>query len=99
MTLDSLHLLFFKNYDEANLTLSPHINCFIGENGSGKSAVLTALTLCLGGKASDTNRGGSLKSFVKEGQEHGSLVVKIKNSGSDAYRCQYMSLSPHLHYV
>ncbi|KAL7892717.1 hypothetical protein HDV63DRAFT_414445 [Trichoderma sp. SZMC 28014] len=44
----------------------------------------TALTLCLGGKASDTTRGGSLKSFVKEGREHGSLVVRIKNAGSDA---------------
>lgn len=43
MTLDSLHLLFFKNYDEAALTLSPHINCFIGENGSGKTNLLDAI--------------------------------------------------------
>ncbi|OON70951.1 DNA replication/repair protein RecF [Hymenobacter sp. CRA2] len=43
MTLDSLHLLFFKNYDEANLALSPHINCFIGENGSGKTNLLDAI--------------------------------------------------------
>ena len=26
MTLDSLHLLFFKNYDEANLSFSAGIN-------------------------------------------------------------------------
>ncbi|RTQ48399.1 DNA replication/repair protein RecF [Hymenobacter gummosus] len=43
MTLDSLHLLFFKNYDEASLALSPHINCFIGENGSGKTNLLDAI--------------------------------------------------------
>ncbi|AYA37993.1 DNA replication/repair protein RecF [Hymenobacter oligotrophus] len=43
MTLDSLQLLFFKNYDEASLTLSPHINCFIGENGSGKTNLLDAI--------------------------------------------------------
>jgi DNA replication and repair protein RecF len=43
MTLDSLHLLFFKNYDEATLALSPHINCFIGENGSGKTNLLDAI--------------------------------------------------------
>jgi DNA replication and repair protein RecF len=43
MTLDQLHLLFFKNYDEANLTLSPGINCFIGDNGSGKTNLLDAI--------------------------------------------------------
>ncbi|GAA4390380.1 DNA replication/repair protein RecF [Hymenobacter koreensis] len=43
MTLDSLHLLFFKNYDEANLSFSPHINCFVGENGSGKTNLLDAI--------------------------------------------------------
>jgi DNA replication and repair protein RecF len=43
MTLDQLHLLFFKNYDEANLSLSPGINCFIGDNGSGKTNLLDAI--------------------------------------------------------
>lgn len=43
MTLDQLHLLFFKNYDEANLAFSPGINCFIGDNGSGKTNLLDAI--------------------------------------------------------
>jgi DNA replication and repair protein RecF len=43
MTLDQLHLLFFKNYDEASLNLSPGINCFIGDNGSGKTNLLDAI--------------------------------------------------------
>ena len=43
MTLDQLHLLFFKNYDEANLSLSPGINCFIGNNGSGKTNLLDSI--------------------------------------------------------
>lgn len=43
MTLDQLHLLFFKNYDEANLSFSPGINCFIGDNGSGKTNLLDAV--------------------------------------------------------
>ena len=43
MTLDSLQLLFFKNYDDAGLRLSPGLNCFIGDNGSGKTNLLDAI--------------------------------------------------------
>lgn len=34
----------------------------------GKSAVLTAITIALGGKAAVTGRGSGLKSFIKEGK-------------------------------
>ena len=49
--------------------LGPLINFITGHNGSGKSAILTAITICLGGKATATNRGGSLKNFIKNGEE------------------------------
>ena len=68
------------------VTLGPLINFIIGHNGSGKSAVLTAITICLGGKATATNRGQSLKSFIKEGQESCVLSVKIRNTASSAYQ-------------
>lgn len=84
--IESITCYNFMCHERLHVELGPLINFIVGENGSGKSAVLTALTLCLGGKASDTNRGGSLKSFVKEGTEKGSLVVRIKNAGSDAYQ-------------
>ncbi|TWU78097.1 Structural maintenance of chromosomes protein 6 [Metarhizium rileyi] len=84
--IESITCYNFMCHERLHVELGPLINFIVGENGSGKSAVLTALTLCLGGKASDTNRGGSLKSFVKEGQDHASLVVRIKNAGSDAYQ-------------
>ena len=72
----------------SNLTikLGPLINFIIGHNGSGKSAVLTALQLCLGGKATSTNRGQSLKNFIKTGAEQATLAVRIKNQGEAAYQ-------------
>jgi chromosome segregation ATPase len=76
----------FMCHEQLRVPLGPLINFIIGHNGSGKSAVLTALTLCLGGKAAATNRGQNLKSFIKEGRDHCSIRVKIKNEGSAAYR-------------
>lgn len=43
MFLENLQLLYFKNYEEANLSFSPHLNCFIGDNGSGKTNLLDAI--------------------------------------------------------
>lgn len=49
MWLKRLHVLNFKNYEEATLELSPTINVFAGSNGSGKTNLLDAihyLALC-----------------------------------------------------
>ncbi len=45
MILKSLALTDFKNIASAHLDLSPKINCFLGNNGMGKSNVLDALYL------------------------------------------------------
>ncbi|XP_073705060.1 structural maintenance of chromosomes protein 6-like [Garra rufa] len=64
----------------------PNINFIVGNNGSGKSAVLTALIVALGGKALTTNRGSSLKGFVKEGESSADVSITLKNRGHDAYK-------------
>ncbi|KAK6075235.1 DNA repair protein [Seiridium cupressi] len=84
--IESIEVYNFMCHERLRVDLGPLLNFIVGENGSGKSAILTAITLCLGGKASSTNRGASLKSFIKEGKEHGVLIVKIKNQGPDAYK-------------
>jgi DNA replication and repair protein RecF len=43
MYLKSLQLINFKNYEEAEISLSSGINCFSGQNGSGKTNILDAL--------------------------------------------------------
>lgn len=84
--IESVTCVNFMCHERMHVDLGPLINFIVGANGSGKSAILTGIALCLGGKASMTNRGGSLKSFVKEGREHASLTVKIANRGVDAYQ-------------
>ena len=67
--IEEIKCVNFMCHDKLSVKLGPLINFIIGHNGSGKSAVLTAVTLCLGGKATATNRGQSLKNFIKEGRE------------------------------
>nr|XP_046268736.1 structural maintenance of chromosomes protein 6 [Scatophagus argus]XP_046268738.1 structural maintenance of chromosomes protein 6 [Scatophagus argus] len=64
----------------------PNVNFIVGNNGSGKSAILTALIVGLGGKATFTNRGVSLKDFVKTSENTADITVKLRNRGPDAYK-------------
>ncbi|TKS86990.1 Structural maintenance of chromosomes protein 6 [Collichthys lucidus] len=64
----------------------PNVNFITGNNGSGKSAILTALIVGLGGKATFTNRGVSLKDFVKTGENTADITIKLRNRGPDAYK-------------
>ncbi len=41
--LEKLQLSFFKNYEEGTFEFSPRLNCFVGENGSGKTNLLDAI--------------------------------------------------------
>ena len=43
MHLTSLSLISFKNYEESLLKFSSTINCFVGNNGSGKTNLLDAI--------------------------------------------------------
>ncbi|XP_019953345.2 structural maintenance of chromosomes protein 6 [Paralichthys olivaceus] len=67
-------------------TFGANVNFVIGNNGSGKSAVLTALIVALGGNAQATNRGSCLKGFVKEGESSADVSITLHNKGRDAYK-------------
>ncbi len=43
MILERLYILNYKNIEETDLTFSPNVNCFIGQNGMGKTNVLDAI--------------------------------------------------------
>lgn len=43
MYLKTLTLTNFKNYEQADLEFSPRINCFVGNNGVGKTNILDAV--------------------------------------------------------
>ncbi|KTW27665.1 hypothetical protein T552_04144 [Pneumocystis carinii B80] len=83
--IKSVELVNFMCHKYLKVDLCSNINFLIGHNGSGKSAILTAITVCLGGKASITNRGSNIKDLIREGANSSSVTIMLKNTGDDAY--------------
>lgn len=52
----------------------------------GKSAIITALVVGLGGKASVTSRGSTIKGFIKSGKHNAEVEIHLRNRGPDAYK-------------
>lgn len=51
MVIQKLQLIHFKNHPEKTFEFSPQINCFVGNNGAGKTNVLDALHYLSVGKS------------------------------------------------
>ncbi|XP_073726011.1 structural maintenance of chromosomes protein 6 isoform X1 [Misgurnus anguillicaudatus] len=87
--IENITLKNFMNHHLLGpFSFGPNVNFIVGNNGSGKSAILTALIVGLGGKATTTNRGASLKGFVKYGESAADIKVKLKNRGKEAYKIE-----------
>ena len=89
MVLENLHLLYFKNYEEADLSFSPHINCFIGDNGSGKTNVLDAIYYLSMGKSAFT---ASDLQNIKQGEDYFMVKGRFETcTYKDTIQCTFRS--------
>eukprot|EP00941_MAST-03F_sp_MAST-3F-sp1_P002344 g2344.t1 len=61
--------------------LGPHLNFITGRNGSGKSAIIAGIQICLGARAADTSRGKSIRNLVRKGCLNGKAMCScvLKN--------------------
>ncbi|KAE8752800.1 hypothetical protein FOCC_FOCC000538 [Frankliniella occidentalis] len=70
----------FLSHQSMVVYLNKDINFIIGDNGSGKSAILTAIIVALGGNATSTGRGIALKDFIRRGSSVAKVICIISNS-------------------
>jgi len=66
--LRKIELLNFLSHGESEITLNPGITVFMGQNGSGKSSVIDAITFALFGKHTRPNNKGLVKYREAKGQ-------------------------------
>eukprot|EP01133_Synstelium_polycarpum_P015023 gene15023-17769_t len=84
--VEFIELENFMCHRHFEIKFGPHVNFISGENGSGKSALLVALIVCLGAKAGFTNRGHKLTDLVKNDASHATITVRLRNRGPEAYK-------------
>uniref|UniRef100_A0A0C9RF88 Smc6_2 protein n=1 Tax=Fopius arisanus TaxID=64838 RepID=A0A0C9RF88_9HYME len=83
--IKKLVLRNFFCHDHLVMEFNKNVNFIVGRNGSGKSAILTAITIGLGGRASTTERGDSFKTFIKSGKVSCTIEITLINEGPKAY--------------
>ncbi|CCH62945.1 hypothetical protein TBLA_0I02890 [Henningerozyma blattae CBS 6284] len=83
--IKKIKLVNFMCHEHFELTLGPRLNFIVGNNGSGKSAILTAITIGLGAKANSTNRGNSLKDLIKNGCNQSKITIILENNLENGY--------------
>ncbi|ELP93381.1 structural maintenance of chromosomes protein, putative [Entamoeba invadens IP1] len=80
-TIKRIELENFMCHRHLLLDLSPQVNFIVGENGSGKSAILVALAICFGAKAQFTSRGKRAADVIKTGETYCKVIVHLNNIG------------------
>eukprot|EP01091_Cochliopodium_minus_P014479 TRINITY_DN4917_c0_g1_i1.p1 TRINITY_DN4917_c0_g1~~TRINITY_DN4917_c0_g1_i1.p1 ORF type:complete len:1091 (+),score=400.24 TRINITY_DN4917_c0_g1_i1:47-3319(+) len=84
--IEKIDMTNFMCHGNLTIKLGPHINYITGRNGSGKSAALVALTICLGARTGFTHRASKLKDLIREGHHQAVVSVTLRNRGIEAYK-------------
>ncbi|XP_020877425.1 structural maintenance of chromosomes protein 6A [Arabidopsis lyrata subsp. lyrata] len=85
-TIVRIRLENFMCHSNLEIEFGDWVNFITGQNGSGKSAILTALCVAFGCRARGTQRAATLKDFIKNGCSYALVHVELKNQGEDAFK-------------
>eukprot|EP00271_Cylindrocystis_brebissonii_P021174 TRINITY_DN7435_c0_g1_i2.p1 TRINITY_DN7435_c0_g1~~TRINITY_DN7435_c0_g1_i2.p1 ORF type:complete len:1057 (-),score=240.95 TRINITY_DN7435_c0_g1_i2:990-4160(-) len=78
----------FMCHSHLKVDFIKHVNFITGQNGSGKSAILTALCVAFGSKAKGTQRALQLSDFIKIGENNASVEIVLCNEGMYPYQVE-----------
>lgn len=84
-SIKSISMENFMCHSNFYLTFNPRINFISGLNGSGKSAIQTAIVVGFGARASITNRASALTSLIKYNCSSATISITIANGNEGIY--------------
>ncbi|KAI8390359.1 P-loop containing nucleoside triphosphate hydrolase protein, partial [Blakeslea trispora] len=68
----------FVTYDYCEVFPGPQMNMIIGPNGTGKSTIVCAIALGLGGSPSLLGRAKNINEFVRTGADEAVITIELK---------------------
>ncbi|XP_043507403.1 structural maintenance of chromosomes protein 5 isoform X1 [Frieseomelitta varia] len=74
-----IYLENFVTYDKVCINPGRNLNVIIGPNGTGKSTIVCAIVLGLGGKPTTIGRATHIADYIKIGQEEAKIEIHLKN--------------------
>lgn len=74
-----IRLWNFVTYEFVDCKPGPYLNMVIGPNGTGKSTIVCAIALGLGGKPELLGRAKDIKDFVKKGKDKAVIEIVVRN--------------------
>jgi len=80
-----IHLINFLCHKNFEIQMGPNVNFIHGVNGSGKSAIIAAIQLCMGSRAAETRRARQIKDMIRTGTDHAVVTIHLCNTGIEAY--------------
>ena len=79
-----LKLTNFMHYSDICIEPLPGFNVIIGHNGSGKSAIVNAICVGLGGDIDTLQRTESVSSLVRRGAKEARIEIELHNAEQEA---------------
>lgn len=86
--ISKIYVENFMCHQKLTVELCRNVNFIYGQNGSGKSAILAAIQICLGAGARRTNRARNLKELVRKGTTSNCAKIRVTllNQGDDSFK-------------
>ncbi|XP_034178803.2 structural maintenance of chromosomes 5 [Osmia lignaria lignaria] len=78
-----MYLENFVTYNSVSLKPGRNLNVIIGPNGTGKSTIVCAIVLGLGGKPTTIGRATHVAEYVKAGCEQAKIQIHLTNGQKD----------------
>lgn len=78
-TIRKIEVKNFVTYSYVEMFPSPHLNMIIGPNGTGKSTVVAAIILGLGGNPKTVGRGTKISEYVKHSCSTAVINIYLQN--------------------
>lgn len=83
MQIKNKNFVSFSTYGECIFYPTEYLNIIIGPNGTGKSTLVAAIVLGLGGKPELLSRSSSIGDYVKNGRDEAIIKVEIYRDTPD----------------